>query len=99
MRIQISQLEAVQWIARLGSFRAAAMRLNLSQPTISMRVRELERHLGTALFDRSGYRAQLTEAGRDLVRYAERILSLTDEIEQRSARVPQVTGPIRLGAA
>jgi DNA-binding transcriptional LysR family regulator len=99
MRIQTGQLDAVRWIGRLGSFRAAAARLNLSQPTISMRVRELERHLGATLFDRSGYRAQLTEAGRELVRYAERILSLAEEMEQHSTRAPQVTGPIRLGAA
>jgi DNA-binding transcriptional LysR family regulator len=98
MRIQTSQLEAVLWIARLGSFRAAAAQLNLSQPTISMRVRELEHHLGITLFDRSGYRARLTEAGRETVRLAERILSLAEEMEQRSAQSLTLAEPIRLGA-
>ena len=99
MRIQTAQLEAVRTVARLGSFRAAAAQLNLSQPTISMRVRELERHLGTELFDRSGYRARPTEAGRELIVYAERILGLTEEMEQRAGRPRQITGPIRLGTA
>lgn len=99
MRIQTAQLEAVRSVARLGSFRAAAAQLNLSQPTISMRVRELERHLGTPLFDRSGYRARLTEVGRDLIDYAERILGLAEEMEQRAGRPAQIAGPIRLGTA
>lgn len=99
MRIQTTQLEAVRWIARLGSFRAAAAQLNLSQPTISMRVRELERHLGVTLFDRNSYRAQLTDAGRDAVRYAERILALAEEMEQGSVRNVAMSTPIRLGAA
>ena len=99
MRIQTAQLEAARSVARLGSFRAAAAQLNLSQPTISMRVRALERHLGAALFDRSGYRARLTEAGRELIEYAERILGLAEAMEQHAGRPTQIAGPIRLGAA
>src|ERR1700738_1988125 len=99
MRVQISQLEAVYWIAQLGSFRAAAAQLNLSQPTISMRVRELERHLGTTLFDRDSYRAQLTEAGREAVRHAARILTLASELEARMTREVVLKSPLRLGAA
>ena len=50
----LSQLETFLWIARLGSFHAAAERLGLSQPSISLRIRELERSLGTPLFHRRG---------------------------------------------
>mgnify|MGYP003340213506 CR=1 FL=1 len=46
MRISLDQVEALVWIARLGSFRAAAHQLNVSQPAISGRIRELERQLG-----------------------------------------------------
>ena len=99
MKIQTNQLDALRWIARLGSFRAAAARLNVSQPTVSMRVRELERLLGAILFDRSGQRAVLTEAGRDLVRYAERILTLAEEMELRSAGAMTIDAPLRMGAA
>lgn len=99
MRVQTTHLEALVWIARLGSFRAAAARLNLSQPTVSMRIRELEMHLGLVLFDRASYRARLTEAGREAVQTAERILSLTEELERGSARTMAIKRPIRLGAA
>jgi DNA-binding transcriptional LysR family regulator len=99
VKVQTSQLDALRWIARLGSFRAAAVRLNVSQPTVSMRIRELERLLGTTLFDRSGQRAVLTEAGRDLVRYAERIVTLAEEMELRSAGAMAIENPLRMGAA
>src|SRR3546814_14165126 len=49
-RIAFYHLETLLWIARLGTFAAAAERLNTTQPAISARVRELENHLGTVLF-------------------------------------------------
>ncbi len=99
MKVQTNQLDALRWIARLGSFRAAATRLNVSQPTISMRIQELERLLGATLFDRSGQRAVLTETGRDLVRYADRIVTLAEEMEQRSAGGMAIEATLRMGAA
>ena len=45
-RITFAQIEAFYWIARLGTFREAARQLNVSQPTISLRIRDLERVLG-----------------------------------------------------
>jgi DNA-binding transcriptional LysR family regulator len=99
VKVQTNQLDALRWIARLGSFRAAATRLHVSQPTISMRIQELERLLGATLFDRSGQRAVLTEAGRDLVRYAERIVTLAEEMEQRSAGAMAIETSLRMGAA
>src|SRR3546814_13734497 len=64
-------LETLLWIARLGTFAAAAERLNTTQPAISARVRELENHLGTVLFRREGRTMTLTPAGRELVRESE----------------------------
>ena len=46
MRATLNQLEAFYWIARLGGFHAAATRLNLTQPTVSLRIRGLEEALG-----------------------------------------------------
>jgi hypothetical protein len=74
-RIAFYHLETLLWIARLGTFAAAAARLNTTQPAISARVRELESHLGTALFRREGRTMALTPAGRELVRES-RIVSL-----------------------
>lgn len=58
------QLEAFLRVATEGSFTAASARLHKSQPAVSKLVRNLEDELGIALFDRSAYRATLTDAGR-----------------------------------
>ena len=50
MQFSLAQLEALHWVVRLGSFRAAATRLNLTQPAVSVRIRELEAAAGGKLF-------------------------------------------------
>ena len=70
-RIALYHLETLLWIARLGTFAAAAERLNTTQPTISARVRELEAQIGYPLFRREGRRMLLTVRGRQLVRDTE----------------------------
>lgn len=67
-RIALYQIETLIWIDRLGTFAAAAQRLNTTQPTISARIRELEMHLGVKLFRREGRTMTLTPVGRRLVR-------------------------------
>ena len=66
-RIALYHLESLLWIARLGTFRAAAERLNITQPTISARMRELEASLGFPLFRREGRHMVLTLRGRQVV--------------------------------
>jgi len=61
-RIALYHLETLLWIARLGTFAAAAERLNTTQPAISARVRELEAQIGYAIFQREGRRMMLTRA-------------------------------------
>ena len=70
-RIALYHLETLLWIARLGTFGAAAERLNTTQPAISARVRELENLVGKQLFRREGRTMTLTPAGRQLVRESE----------------------------
>lgn len=72
----VEEIEAFVCIARLGGFTEASRRLNRSQPAISRRIRELERSLGKALFERAGRRVSLTEAGRALLPYAEASVEL-----------------------
>ena len=67
-RIAFYHLESLLWIDRLGTFSAAAERLNTTQPAVSARMRELEQRLGSALFRRDGRTMSLTPAGRKLVR-------------------------------
>ena len=59
-RVSLYHLETLLWIDRLGTFSAAAERLNTTQPTVSARMRELEQRLGTALFRREGRAMSLT---------------------------------------
>src|SRR3546814_20237440 len=67
-RIALFHLETLLWIDRLGTFSAAAERLNTTQPAVSARMRELEQRLGSALFRRDGRTMSLSPAGRKLVR-------------------------------
>lgn len=67
-------------VAKEGSIAEAAKRLRLSQPTISTQIRLLEEVLEVELFDRSGRRLVLTEAGRTALRYAEEIFGLGREM-------------------
>ncbi|HEY3144529.1 MAG TPA: LysR family transcriptional regulator [Acidimicrobiales bacterium] len=66
-------------IAEEGSFSRSATRLHLAQPSISDKVARLERQLGTALFVRNNRGVQLTGAGRRLLPYAQRCVSLTED--------------------
>lgn len=97
--LSFRQIEAFYWISRLGSFSAAAMRLNTSQPGISGRIRDLEAVLGAPLFERSGRKAKLTPAGRNLVEVAERFVTLGEELLDRCNIDSEIGGVIRLGAA
>ena len=67
MNMTLRQLRAFAAVADTGSFTAAAGRLHLSQSALSVLVRELERELGTRLFDRHTRRVLLTEAGHELL--------------------------------
>lgn len=98
-RFSLKQIETFYRVARSGSFQAAANQLNTTQPAVSSRIRELERALGIVLFDRSGRQARLTARGRQLVAYAQRLLTLTAEIRDEIGNSEAVTGLVRLGVA
>lgn len=75
------QLVAFEAVATLGTFSAAAKRLHKSQPAITKLVQNLEGELGLALFDRSGYRVALTDAGRAFLERAARVVADTEALE------------------
>ncbi|KTT14703.1 LysR family transcriptional regulator [Pseudacidovorax intermedius] len=76
--LSLRQMRAFAAVARAGSFTAAARQVNLTQSAVSMLVQQLEETLGLQLFDR-GQRVTLTEAGRQLLPLARRIL---DDLQQ-----------------
>ena len=79
-------------VAREGSIARAAEELMLSQPTISVQLKELETALGHRLFDRVGRGLRLTDAGRIAFNYANEIFSLghemTNALEHQAAGRP-----------
>lgn len=91
------QIETFNWIAQLGSFSAAAERLNATQSAVSARIQELEQSLGVRLFDRSGRTVKLTLKGRALLPYAEKILGLAASIRSEIGARGSHSGIIRIG--
>ncbi len=74
MNADLRQLRVFAAVARLGNFTRAAERLNLSQPSLSLHMRQLEKSLGIRLLDRSTRAVSLTRAGEDFLPVAERLL-------------------------
>ncbi|NUZ06578.1 LysR family transcriptional regulator [Piscinibacter koreensis] len=93
----LKQLEAFHWAATAANFLLAAERLHVSQSTLSKRIAELELQLGTALFDRSGHRAVLTEAGKSLLPHARRMLAYVDEMRSLVGDRSGLRGHCRFG--
>ena len=98
MRATLGQIEAVYWIERLGSFRAAAVQLNLTQPTISLRIRSLEEALGVRVFERAGRHARLTAEGAAMLPLVTRLIDLAGQITVQHAARDPLLGRLRLGA-
>ena len=88
--MDLQQLRTFRTVARRRSFTRAAQELHLSQPAVSRQVEALEASLGASLFSRQGRRVALTEAGRRLLDYAERILELVARAERALAELHQL---------
>lgn len=95
--IDFKQIEAFVWIAELGSFRAAADKLNTTQPAISQRIAAMESIMGVRLFERSTRGIRLTEKGQELVSHAHRMLSLRTEMMRVAQEENAIRGTLRLG--
>lgn len=93
------QIKTFLWVARLGGFRRAAERLNLSQPAVSTRIANLEQELRVPLFERGAGELVLTKHGALLLSYAEQMLFVEEEIKQRVANPSETEGLFRVGAS
>ena len=65
LRLTLRQLDILEAVARCGSFSRASTELHLSQPAVSMQIKQLESTLGMPLFEQMGKRIHLTEAGHE----------------------------------
>ncbi|RZT86953.1 DNA-binding transcriptional LysR family regulator [Pseudonocardia sediminis] len=87
--MELHQLRYFVAVAHEGSFTAAAARLYLSQPSLSVQIRKLERDVGARLFERTGRQVVLTAAGSALLEHAQVAL---DQLERGRQRVAEVSG-------
>ena len=81
MHITLRQLQVFEAAARLGGYTRAAETLHLSQPAVSMQIRQLEEQTGMPLFDQIGKKVHLTDAGRTLYKHAQSILAQVNEAQ------------------
>lgn len=93
------QLESLVWVAKLQSFAAAAEKLHTTQPTISIRIQELEKELGVPLFDRSQRSVSLTPRGRECLAYAEQILAWAEQLRVAVDEKKVLRGRASLGVS
>ncbi|WP_284616832.1 LysR family transcriptional regulator [Aquabacterium humicola] len=97
-RLNLDQLHTFSSVVEHGSFSAAAERLGLTQPAVSLQLKQLERRLGTPLIERSGRRALPTAAGAELLAHAARIDEAVDAALAAVGRhASGVLGRVRLG--
>jgi len=96
--MQLNEIEAFVAICDLGSFRAAANAIHITQPAISKRLATLETRLGHRLLDRVGRGSALTEAGRAYLPHARKLLM---EVENSSRALDNLSANVsgRLGLA
>jgi len=93
----IKQIEAFYWSGQLGSFVAAADRLNTTQSNISKRIQELEYTLGVEVFDRAKRAIRLTGKGEELMRLSDTLLRAHMKLRQVGKTSLAVEGPFRFG--
>jgi DNA-binding transcriptional LysR family regulator len=84
--LNFDQLRSLLEVVEQGSFSAAARRLNLTQPAVSLQIRELERRFSVRLIERLGKRAHATLPGRELVEAARRIFRECDDADAAMRR-------------
>ena len=81
MQINLNQLRAFYLAAKEKSVTKAAEMLHITQPAVTMQIKAFEKNLDFKLFRKYGKELQLTDAGKVLLGYAERIFQVVEELE------------------
>lgn len=96
--MDLQQLRTLKHVAELGSLSRAADRLRIAQPALSRQIRLLEEELGTPLFERHGRGMVITEAGREVLAHALRIMAEVEQIRSKADHAgATLTGRVVLG--
>jgi DNA-binding transcriptional LysR family regulator len=94
--MELRQLATFREVASALSFTRAAEALDYAQSSVSSQIQDLETELGTPLFERLGKRILLSDAGRRLQPYAERMLQLADEAKAAVPSAEEPAGPLTI---
>ena len=92
MHLTFRQLQCFSAVATNLSYTKAAKELHLTQPAVSMQIRQLEQQAGLALTEQFGKQVHLTEAGQEVFRYARSILQQVDELDTILDRLKGLSG-------
>ncbi|MGN1287620.1 MAG: LysR family transcriptional regulator [Bradyrhizobium sp.] len=96
--LNLDYLESFAVVIDSGSFSAAAERLQLTQPAVSLQVRQLEKSLNATLIERVGRRARPTAAGVALLSHAQQInAAVTSAVDAVAQQTTGTAGRVRLG--
>jgi len=96
--MEVRQLEIFYALAEELNFTRTAERVHCVQSNVTGQIRALEQELGTKLFDRLAKKVALTEAGKRLLPYAEKVLGALTEAKQAVLPGSVPSGPLRVGA-
>ena len=94
--MEIRNLMTFVQVAELNSFTKAAIALDYSQSTVSFQIKQLETELGCLLFERINHTLTLTDKGRQLLDYAQKVAHLTDEFHQEMQAERTVEGSLHI---
>ena len=89
MNITFRQLEVFEVVARLLSYTKASKELHLSQPAVSMQIKQLEENVGLPLLEQVGRKTYLTEAGREMYHYCR---TIAQQLEEAGEVLEQLKG-------
>ena len=94
------RLKIFHTVARLLNFTKAAEELHMTQPAVTFQIRQLEEQFNTRLFDRTHNKVTLTDVGRQVYSYSDRILKLYEDMTRSITEMTgDVSGSVTLGAS
>ena len=97
--MDLRNLQTFLYVAELSSFTRAAEVLRYSQSTVSFQVKQLERELNVTLFDRVNHTVTLTAKGREVLKYAQKIINVGNELQRFLTEEHAVSGHVRIAMA
>src|ERR1700753_2035603 len=92
--LDLRQVKTFLEVARVRSFTRAAGQLHYAQSSVTAQVQALEGDLGSPLFNRLGRQVELTEAGRQFLPHAEKLICLAEDALLSIQKLGDVAGPL-----